>query len=218
MIREVLAKSSGASREPLVRGLGRDGMGGVSTTVANATVARPRVRAKRYLEEKRSLIAQLADTAKRRSLPRIPEGLKDILVSAIGDLLAGGYDFEMVRTVAVAALLDYTDVRRYSHLSQLRMRVRAAQSAHDLEEHKRIRREESQAYPAKPVGRAGMVAQAEAMEARGEDAWMIRRALAKGSKKLQCPTCKQTYFDPGDGRVVFCTTGETHPKRAQEES
>ncbi len=112
---------------------------------AAAAAKRPR---KRWTTEKRGLMAEVALTVRNRNLPHIPERAKDIFLAAAGDLLQGGYDLALVRKVAIDAALDYDDVRGYSKLTQLRLRVRAEQNRLNLEEHHAHRRAEETPFPA----------------------------------------------------------------------
>lgn len=125
------------------------------------SAARRRVPGKRWVSEKRALMAELADAVSRRNLPPIPERAKDIFISAVGHLLNGGYSFELIRETAIAAALEYTDVRGYSKLTQIRLRVRAEATKAQVEEHTQQKIAESQ-LPVDPAVRdivAGLVRQ-----------------------------------------------------------
>lgn len=116
------ASRSGHYERPETRDKRPEGEG---TSVTAVTAARQRKPKKRWVTEKRDLIRDLALAAGRHNQPPIPERAKDILVSAIGSLLNGGYPLELIRRVAISTCLEYDDVRGYSKLTQLRLRVRA---------------------------------------------------------------------------------------------
>lgn len=119
------------------------------TTVTAVTAARGAAKAprKQWRAEKRALLVEIATACKRHNQPHIPEGAKDILLGAIGDLLNTGYELELIRRTALNAALDYDGIRGYSKLLQLRMRVRAAQTERDIDAHKLQKRAEETPFP-----------------------------------------------------------------------
>lgn len=96
-----------------------------------------------YREERRALMAEVAATVSRHHLPAIPEVTKQVFLSAALSLLQGGYSLDLIRRVAIATALEYSDIRGYSKLMQLRLRVRAEQAKIDDAEHQRIKAEEA---------------------------------------------------------------------------
>lgn len=121
------------------------------TTGSAEPVARQRASRKtQYGAEKRAILAGIANTVRAHNQPPLDERLKSILVTAIGSLLKGGYDVELIQRVASAVALDYSDMRGYSRLLQLRMRVRAEQSQIDLAEHVRRKHDEREREPFDP--------------------------------------------------------------------
>lgn len=112
----------------------------LTTSTAAAAAGRPK---KRWSAEKRALLIEVTAACKKHNQPHITEKAKDIFLGAVGDLLNGGYDLALIRTTALNAALEYDGIRGYSKLSQLRMRVRAAQTKADLDAHTLQRAEES---------------------------------------------------------------------------
>lgn len=102
---------------------------------------------KRWNAEKRALLIEVADACRRHNQPHITEKAKDIMLGAIGDLLNGGSDLAVIRRVALDAALDYDDVRGYSKLMQLRMRVRAAETEIAMDEHTKQKAAERSPFP-----------------------------------------------------------------------
>ena len=107
----------------------RDKKGIVS---AETTGKRPR---RMWFQEKREVCAAISDAARRHNQPPLQDSGFKIIAPLVGHLLNGGYDLALIKRVAVAATLDYDEIRRYSKLFQLRMRVRAEQSRLDLKAH-----------------------------------------------------------------------------------
>ena len=90
---------------------------------------------------------EITAACKKHNQPHITERAKDITIGAIGDLLNGGYDLALIRSVALNLALEYDDVRGYSKLMQLRMRVRAEQDQINLDAHKRQKLAERSPFP-----------------------------------------------------------------------
>lgn len=118
-----------------------------TTVSAETGAAAPRPLRKRWSAEKRALLVDVADACKRHNQPHITEKAKDIFLGAIGDLLNGGYDLALIRSVALTAALEYDDIRGYSKLSQLRMRVRAAADLIELDRHTKQKKAEKTPFP-----------------------------------------------------------------------
>jgi len=98
-----------------------------------------------WFAEKRDVCAAIADAARHHNQPPLQDSGYKIIAPLVGHLLNGGYDLALIKRVAVAATLEYDELRRYSKLFQLRMRVRVAQSVIETTEHERIKRESADA-------------------------------------------------------------------------
>jgi hypothetical protein len=191
---------SGSAHSSTRVGLGRVGLGRVGKDARFATqtgAAAPIRPKKQWRAEKRALLVEIATACKRHNQPHIPEGAKDILLGAIGDLLNTGYDLALIRTTSLNAALDYDGIRGYSKLLQLRMRVRAAQTQVNLEDHERRKREERVELAARQaVATPGHVRAAKAA------------LLSPRPHKYQCPRCGQVFFYPGT--PTSCADGSAH--------
>lgn len=212
MIREVLAKGSSVGRDGL--GSGRDGIGrsapterrgGAKTSEGGLTARQVRGRAQQ------DIIAAVAQALTRHSYPSLDTGLKSIVAAQLRDLIAGGYDLEIIKRLAISQALQYDDKRGHNRMLHLAAHVRTETESARIAEHMARKRDEAIAAPAVPTTRAELIAQADEMDARGEESWMLRRILAKRSTKVQCPACSAVYFSPGDGsRSICASSGRDH--------
>lgn len=106
--------------------------------------------------EKAAVLADIAEACTKHNTPQLDRGLKNMVAAAIGDLLKGGYDLDLIRHVAVETALNYDEVRRHQRLTQLRKRVRAVQSERDLDEHSRRKLAGRYEVPVDPAAAAAV--------------------------------------------------------------
>lgn len=134
-----------------------------------------------YRMEKAALIAAVARALNRHAYPPVDRGAKSIVVSAVGDLLNGGYDYDLIEREAIAAALDWSEVRGFNKLLHLRFRVRAAQS--EINKTERTQREAEWSHaPTDPAVLAAM---------RGMFAH-LRSTPAPSRWDRTCTECKRT--------------------------
>ena len=168
---------------------------GGTTVPTEPTRAARRAKKPQYRQERRVLMAEVAAAVARHHLPAIPEiPHKQVFLSGCLSLLQGGYSPDLVRTVAIATALEYTDVRGHSRLMQIRLRVRAEQAKIDQAEHAR----KKSGLDATPLDDAVCV----------EASTFVKQQLAamRRPSGIECVVCGQ----PADSR---CSCGvPLHPK------
>jgi len=84
------------------------------------------------------ILVEVTKAVKKRGLPAINEGLKDILAGQIGILLRGGWPKTEVERAALDLALAWDEKRGHSRLAHLASRVRAMDADRRIAEHNQL--------------------------------------------------------------------------------
>ena len=95
-----------------------------------------------YRNEKRDIIAAVANALRRQGIPPMDERLKSIVATQIGSLLKGGWPASEVQQAAVDLALAWDEARGHNRLTHLQQRMRLMDAEVQRQRHAELRREE----------------------------------------------------------------------------